>query len=114
MINIRNGLIVIIGGGVLALIVSCGSSSSGGGATAAATVVRSADLTGGAENPPVVTAATGRGAVVVNPTTMEITGGITFSGLTQSMGGTTSTRLQSGTRRRMAPSLSTCFWQATA
>ncbi len=87
MINIRNGLIVIIGGGVLALIVSCGSSSSGGGATAAATVVRSADLTGGAENPPVVTAATGRGAVVVNPTTMEITGGITFSGLTPSMGG---------------------------
>ena len=60
---------------------------SGGSATAAATVVRSADLTGGAENPPVVTAATGRGAVVVNPTTMEITGGITFTGLTPSLGG---------------------------
>ena len=61
--------------------------SSGGGGTAATTVVRSADLTGGAENPQVVTAATGRGAVVFNPTTMEITGGITFTGLMPSMGG---------------------------
>ena len=31
--------------------------------------------------------ATGRGAVVVDPTTMEITGGMTFNGLTPSLGG---------------------------
>lgn len=88
MKNIRNGLVGIIGGGVLALIVSCGgSSSSSGGGTAATTVVRSADLTGSAENPPVLTMATGRGAVVVDPTTMEITGGMTFNGLMPSVGG---------------------------
>lgn len=87
MKNIRNGLVGIIGGGVLALIVSCGDSSSGGGGTAATTVVRSADLTGSAENPPVLTMATGRGAVVVDPTTMEITGGMTFNGLMPSVGG---------------------------
>lgn len=50
-------------------------------------VVRSATLTGAAQNPPVTTAATGRGAVVVNPTTLEITGGMTFSGLVPSAGG---------------------------
>lgn len=46
------------------------------------TVVRSAMLTGAQESPAVVTMATGRGAVIVNPTTREITGGITFAGLT--------------------------------
>ncbi|MFZ2652216.1 MAG: CHRD domain-containing protein [Burkholderiaceae bacterium] len=51
------------------------------------TVVRSASLSGAQENPAVTTAATGRGAVVVNPTTLEITGGMTFSGLTPSAGG---------------------------
>lgn len=50
-------------------------------------VVRSAALSGAAENPPVTSAASGRGAVVVNPTTLEITGGMTFSGLTPSAGG---------------------------
>jgi CHRD domain len=50
-------------------------------------VVRSATLTGAAENPPVTTSATGRGAIVVNPTTREITGGLTFSGLTPNAGG---------------------------
>ena len=93
--KIRNGLICVIGYGVLVLVASCGSSysrnssdgdgSSSGGSTT--TEIRSADLTGSAENPPVITLATGRGAVVVNPTTMEITGGITVTGLTPSVGG---------------------------
>jgi hypothetical protein len=51
------------------------------------TVVRSANLTGAQENPPTTSTATGRGAVIVNPTTREITGGITFSGLTPTAGG---------------------------
>lgn len=51
------------------------------------TVVRSAALSGAQENPPNASTATGRGAVVVDPTTREITGGITFSGLTPSAGG---------------------------
>lgn len=48
------------------------------------TVVRSASLTGAQETPPTGATGIGRGAVVVNPTTKEITGGITFSGLTTS------------------------------
>ena len=51
------------------------------------TVVRTASLTGAQENPANPSAATGRGAVIVNPTTKEITGGITFSGVTPSAGG---------------------------
>ncbi len=50
-------------------------------------VVRSTTLTGSLENPPVTTTATGRGAVVVNPTTREITGGVSFSGVTPTAGG---------------------------
>lgn len=46
------------------------------------TVVRSASLDGAQENPANTTTGTGRGAVVVNPTTREITGGVTFTGLT--------------------------------
>ena len=46
------------------------------------TVVRSASLSGAQESPPTASTATGRGAVIVNPTTLEITGGITFAGLT--------------------------------
>jgi CHRD domain len=45
------------------------------------TVVRSAALNGASENPPNNSGATGSGAVLVNPTTREITGGITFTGL---------------------------------
>jgi CHRD domain len=51
------------------------------------TVVRSATLTGAQENPPTTSTATGRGAVIVDPTTKEITGGITFAGVTPSAGG---------------------------
>jgi hypothetical protein len=45
-------------------------------------VIRSASLTGAQEVPPTGATGTGRGGVVVNPTTKEITGGITFTGLT--------------------------------
>ena len=51
------------------------------------TVVRSASLSGAQESPPTASTATGRGAVIVNPTTREITGGISFAGLTPSAGG---------------------------
>jgi CHRD domain len=65
-------------------IAGCG----GGGGYSSGTpanpvmVVRSASLTGGQEVPPVPTAATGRGALIVHPTTYEIMGGgVTFTGL---------------------------------
>lgn len=51
------------------------------------TVVRSAALSGALENPPTASTASGRGAVVVNPTTKEISGGVTFTGVTPSTGG---------------------------
>ena len=51
------------------------------------TVVRSASLSGAQESPPTASTASGRGAVIVNPTSLEITGGITFTGLTPSTGG---------------------------
>jgi len=82
MTNVRNVLVGLIVSGVLAgVIVSCGG---GGGSnnSAPAMVIRSASLTGAQENPPTGATGVGRGAVVVNPTTLEITGGITFTGLT--------------------------------
>ena len=51
------------------------------------TVVRSASLSGANENPPNASTATGRGALVVNPTTLEVTGGMTFSGVVPTTGG---------------------------
>ena len=51
------------------------------------TVVRAASLTGAQESPANASTATGRGAVIVNPTTKEITGGVTFSGFTPTAGG---------------------------
>ena len=51
------------------------------------TVVRSATLSGAQEATPNASTATGRGAVVVNPTTREITGGMMFEGLTPTAGG---------------------------
>jgi len=50
-------------------------------------VVRSAILTGAQQNPPVVTNASGSGGIIVDPATMAITGGITFSGLTPTNAG---------------------------
>lgn len=51
------------------------------------TVVRSASLSGAQQNPAVTTAAVGRGALVVDPATKAVTGGMTFSGLTPTTGG---------------------------
>ena len=64
-----------------------GSSDLSSVSVSCTTVVRTASLTGAQENPAVVSAATGRGAVVVNPTTREITGGMMFNGLTPTTGG---------------------------
>ena len=58
-------------------------------AQAAQMVIRSARLTGAAQNPPVVTNASGAGGIVVDPSdpmNIRITGGITFSGLTPTAG----------------------------
>lgn len=75
---------------MLVTLTGCGGDGGGSSASPAvadATAVRSANLTGASENPPVVTGATGRGAVIVDSTTLEITGGITITGLTPSTGG---------------------------
>ena len=88
MKKVRNVLIGLIASTVLAgIVVSCGGGGGGGSSTpaaaAAAPVFRSSALDGPQAGIPVM--GTGRGAVAVvsvNPTTMEITGGISFAGLT--------------------------------
>src|SRR6267142_5156655 len=87
MMNFRN---VLIGLAILALaagiIISCGGGSgdntpSGSGSSsggAAAMVIRSASLDGTQAG--TLATGIGRGAVVVNPATRGITGGITFTG----------------------------------
>jgi hypothetical protein len=88
MTNVRNILIGLVCAFLAGIIVSCGGGGGGYGGGGggmpgpAATVIRSASLTGAQEVPPTGATGTGRGAVVVNPTTMEITGGTTFTGLT--------------------------------
>lgn len=84
MINIRNSLIGLIVSAVLVGVVSCGGGGGGGGGSstppAAASVIRSASLDGAQAG--TTETGIGRGAVVVNPSTREITGGATFTGLT--------------------------------
>src|SRR5712691_3569809 len=82
MTNVRNILIGLIASAVLAgIIVSCGGGGGGQSVpTAPTTIIRSAFLDGTQAG--TGAAGIGRGAVVVNPATMGITGGITFSGLT--------------------------------
>ena len=82
MMNVRNSLIGLIVSAALTGVVSCGGGGGGGSGTPAApaTVIRSASLNGAQAG--TTATGTGRGAVVVNPTTMEITGGTTFTGLT--------------------------------
>jgi hypothetical protein len=76
--NIRNVLKGLIASAFLAgILVSCGGSDD---EAAPATVVRTAALDGTQAGTGAT--GTGRGAVVVNPTTRAITGGITFTGLT--------------------------------
>ena len=72
--NVSSGNGTVAAANVTSVVISC------------TTVVRTATLSGATESPAVVTAASGRGAVVVNPTTKEITGGISFTGLTPNAG----------------------------
>ena len=87
--KILNALTGLVASAVLAGVVSCGGDGDDAPRSRkrSACAVRSAPLTGAQENPPVVSSATGRGAVVVNPTTKEITGGMTFAGITPTTGG---------------------------
>jgi hypothetical protein len=88
--NIRNALTGLIVSAIsVGILVACGG---GGGssdepappppAAPTTTFIRSATLTGAQEVPPVTTTATARGAIIVNPTTKEITGGLTYTGPT--------------------------------
>lgn len=84
--NLRNVFTSVFVAGVVAgTVVSCGGGYGSGtyapAPASVAVVVRSAVLTKDQEVPPITATGTGRGAVVVNPTTMEITGGISFTGL---------------------------------
>lgn len=84
MIKVRNIVIGLIASAlVVGVVVSCGGGGGGGGSPnpGSTNVVRSAALDGAQAGLPLVTG-TGRGAVVVDPSTMEITGGISFTGLT--------------------------------
>src|SRR6267378_656178 len=87
MMKVRDVLIGLMVSAVLVGIASCGGGGGGSSSSAApATVVRSASLDGAQEGLPAVTGV-GRGAVVVTPTmdingARDITGGITFTGLT--------------------------------
>jgi hypothetical protein len=88
MVYFRNVFIGLVASAVLAgAVVSCGGGSGGYDTPAppatAATVIRSASLNGAQAG--TGSTGTGRGAVVVvvvNPTTIQITGGVTFTGLT--------------------------------
>lgn len=73
--NVVNGTGTVGGSNIINVAITC------------TTVVRTATLSGAQESPPKVTTATGSGAVIVNPTTKEITGGMSFTGLTPSAGG---------------------------
>lgn len=70
---------------VTGVTITCGAQTT-------ETVVRTTVLTGALQNPPVATSATGVGGVVVDPTDTDgsgniaITGGMTFSGLTPTLG----------------------------
>jgi CHRD domain-containing protein len=83
MMNFRNVLIgLAVSALVAGIIVACGGGSGGGSSNppAAPPVIRSASLDGTQAGTGAT--GTGRGAVVVDPATRRITGGITFTGLT--------------------------------
>lgn len=86
--HIRNVLAVLFASAVMVSMVSCGGDGDDGASIVLpANLVRSTTLTAAQENPPTTSTATGRGAIIVNPTTKAITGGMTFSGLTPTTGG---------------------------
>lgn len=72
-------LYAIFAASILSLLAACGTGS---GISPPAPVVRSATLTGAQEVPAVVTAASGTGGVVVDPTTKVITGAVKTTGMT--------------------------------
>ncbi len=78
----RTVLAALAAAGLGAGLAGCGGSDDG-----PSQIVRSATLTGAQELVPTGSTATGRGAVLVNPNTREITGGVTFTGLVPSAGG---------------------------
>jgi hypothetical protein len=64
-------------------LTACGGGGYDGSNSAAPlSVVRTATLTGAEEVPAVTSAASARGALVVDPVTRAISGGVTFSGIT--------------------------------
>ena len=73
--TVTGGFGAMGGANVTNVAVSCGAQTT-------QTVVRSTVITGALENPPVTTSATGVGGVIVDPATLDISGGITFSGTT--------------------------------
>src|SRR5215472_6653735 len=80
---LSNVLLSVLAVSVLYACGSSSNSSSNNSPSSPSTTldVRTATLTGGQEEPSITTTATGQGAVVVDHTTHEITGGITFTGL---------------------------------
>ncbi len=99
--NFGNALKGLIASAALAGLVSCGGGDDD--SSGPTVLIRSASLTGAQEVPAVTTAATGRGAVVANPVTKEITGGMTFNGLTPSAGGHHIHRAPSGRPNENGP-----------
>lgn len=76
--TVTNGAGTVSGANITNVTIACTAQTT-------QIVIRSASLSGAQEVPPVTTAGTGRGAVVVDPTdpmNIRITGGITFTGLT--------------------------------
>jgi hypothetical protein len=64
-------------------LTACGGGGYDGSSSAAPlSVVRTATLSGAEEVPAVTSAASARGALVVDPVTRAISGGVTFSGIT--------------------------------
>jgi hypothetical protein len=81
--TVTNGAGTVAAANIANVTVACA-------AQAAQMVIRSARLTGAAQNPPVATNASGVGGIIVDPSdpmNIKITGGITFSGLTPTLGG---------------------------
>jgi len=77
--TVANGTGTVAAANITNVSITCGAQTT-------QMVIRSTVLTGALQNPPVTTSATGVGGVIVDPTTKAITGGITFSGLTPTLG----------------------------
>jgi len=76
---VANGAGVVGKSNVTDVSISCVAQSA---QNITLTAVRSASLSGAQENPPVTTTAMGVGGVILAPASLEMTGGVTLSGLT--------------------------------